>query len=296
MSTKAALIFNPKAGRWRAERRVESIGEVLEDSGFSLELLPTANPGHATELARQAAATGFEAVFVFGGDGTIREAAAGLLDTRVALGPIPGGTVNVLALAIGLPLHPLRAAAAFANATTVEMDVGLCGEHPFLMLTSTGLDAYIMGNLHPGLKRRLGKAAVAWSGLQSWSSYDYPQIRVVADGRPHVATFAAICNLPYYAGRWKLAPEASATDRVLDLVLFRGSGRIQTLAFARDIAMGRHDERDDVEIIQVQEVEVLSPAGIPAQVDGDAMPLELPTTLTIGPHRLTLLKPAVAAS
>jgi diacylglycerol kinase (ATP) len=295
VSAKAALIFNPRAGRWRTEHRVESISEILGNSGFSLERQQTARPGHATDLARQAATGGFEAVFVFGGDGTIREAAAGLVGTGVALGPIPGGTVNVLVQALGLPLQPLRAAAAFANSTTLEMDVGACGKEPFLILTSAGLDAHIMGNLHPGLKRRLGKASVVWTGLQRWSSYDYPQIRVVADGQPHVATFAAVCNLPYYAGKWKLAPGASITDRALDLVLFRGTGRLQTLAFARDLALGRHIRRDDVEIIRAQEIEVLSPAGIPMQIDGDAMPLELPVTLTIAPQRLTLLTPATTA-
>ena len=292
MSAKAALIFNPRAGRWRTEHRVGAISEILGNSGFSLELQQTAGPGHATDLARQAAAGGFDAVFVFGGDGTIREAAAGLVGTGVALGPIPGGTVNVLVQALGFPLHPLRAAAAFANATTLEMDVGACGEESFLILTSAGLDAHILGNLHSGLKRRLGKASVLWSGLQRWSSYDYPQIRVVADGQPHVATFAAVCNLPYYAGKWKLAPEASITDRALDLVLFRGTGRLQTLAFARDLALGRHTRRDDVEIIRVQEVEVLSPTSIPIQIDGDAMSLNLPITLSVGADRLTLLTPA----
>jgi YegS/Rv2252/BmrU family lipid kinase len=295
MSAKAALIFNPRAGRWRTERRVESLGEILGNSGFSVELRQTAKPGHATDLARLATADGCEAVFVFGGDGTIREAAAGLIGTGVALGPIPGGTVNVLVQALGLPLHPLRAAAAFANATTLEMDVGICGDESFLILTSAGLDAHIMGNLHSGLKRRVGKASVAWSGLQRWLSYDYPQIHVTADGRPHVATFAAICNLPYYAGKWKLAPEASITDRALDLVLFHGAGRLEALAFARDLALGRHVNRDDVEIIRAQEIEVLSPARIPMQIDGDAMPLELPVTLTIASQRLTLLTPATTA-
>lgn len=295
MSTRAALIFNPRAGRWRNQHRAEEIGRILETSGYSLKLTPTTKPGHATELARQLAASGFEVVFAYGGDGTIREVAAGLVGTKVALAPIPGGTVNVLSLALGLPLNPVRAAAAFANATTFEMDVGLCGDEPFLMLTSAGLDAHIMGNLNPGMKRRLGKAAVAWSGLRRWSSYDYPQIRLIADGRPVEATFAAICNLPYYAGKFKLAPDASTTDGRLDLVVFRGVGRLATLAFARDLALGRHVQRSDVEICQVQRVEVLSPQETPIQIDGDAMPIQLPVELSVGPQRLTLLAPVTSA-
>ena len=50
------------------------------------------------------------------------------------------------------------------------MDVGLCGEEIFLMQTSAGLDAHIMGNLDPTLKRRFGKAAVAYAGLLRFSA------------------------------------------------------------------------------------------------------------------------------
>ena len=163
------------------------------------------------------------------------------------------------------------------------------------MLTSAGLDAHIMASLHTGMKRRLGKAAVAWAGLQRWTSYDYPQIHLVADGHPLEATFVAICNLPYYAGRWKLAPKASTSDGALDLVIFRGTGRLKTLAFARDLALGHHIRRPDVEMSRVERVEILGPADVPIQIDGDGMPIKLPIALTVSPHRLTLLAPSTAA-
>ena len=94
-------------------------------------------------------------------------------------------------------------------------------------------------------------------------------------------------------GKFELAPGASTTDGRLDLVVFHGVGRLATLAFARDLALGRHLQRSDVEICQVQRVEVLSPEQIPIQIDGDTMPIQLPTELTIGPQRLTLLAPDV---
>ena len=54
-------------------------------------------------------------VFSFGGDGTAREVAAGLLGGPAALGVLPGGTANLLALALGLPRDPVAAAAALAG-------------------------------------------------------------------------------------------------------------------------------------------------------------------------------------
>lgn len=289
--TKAALIFNPRAGSWRTAQRVGAIRSALAESGYETLPLPTEAPRHATELARDAAAVGVEFVFTHGGDGTLREAAAGLLGSEVAIAPIPGGTVNVVANALGLPQDPVRAVHALADAKIIEIDVGLCGEEVFLMQTSAGLDARVMGNLSPGLKRRFGKAAVAFSGLIQWSSYDYPEIDLVADGRPLRATLVAICNLPHYAGSWQMAPGASAADGVLDLVVFRGSGRAQTLAFARDLVLGRHVKRRDVELSRVREVDLRGPEDLSVQLDGDTLPIRLPVTVGLAPQRIRVLRP-----
>ena len=288
----AALIFNPRAGAWGASDLVERIRRELEGGNYRVELLGTEQPGHAAELAREASGRGVEAVFAFGGDGTLREAASGLLGTETTVAPIPGGTTNVVATAFGIPQNPLAAAAALADTRTIEMDVGLCGGEVFLMQTSAGLDARIMARLAPGLKRRFGKLAVAWSGLLQLSTYDYPEIELVADGKAKRATLAAICNLPQYAGAWKMAPDASVTDGTLDLVLFRGRSRTAMLAFAKDFVLGKHVERTDVDTVQVERVELLGPRGLSVQLDGDALPVALPVEISICEQKLRFLAPA----
>ena len=288
---KAALIFNPRAGSWRTEQRIAAIRGALAEIGFDTEPLPTESPGHATELAHGAALAGADVVFTHGGDGTLREAAAGLLASQTALAPIPGGTANVVANALGLPKDPVAAVHHFAETETQEMDVGLCGEQIFLMQISAGLDAHIMGNLDPALKRRFGKAAIAYSGLLRFPSYHYAEIELIADGRPASATLMAVCNLPYYAGAFQMAPGASISDGFLDLVLFRGRGPLATLGFARDLALGRHLKRRDVELVRVKEVELRGPKELAIQLDGDAIPLEMPLTISLHPQRILLLKP-----
>lgn len=287
----AALIFNPQAGNWRTAQRIAAIQYALSKAGFDVDPLPTEAPGHAMTLARQAAAGGAEVVFTFGGDGTLREAASGLLGSATAVAPIPGGTVNVIAKALGLPPNPIQAARAMAGAEVIEADVGLCGEEIFLMQASAGLDAHVMGRLEPGLKRHLGRAAVAFAGLMHFTRYEYPTIDLVADGRQLAATLVVICNLPYYAGSWQMAPGASVSDQILDLVLFRGKGGIQTLAFARDFVLGRHLERPDVELLRVQEVELRGPGSLAVQLDGDALPVQPPVAVTVHPERIHVLRP-----
>lgn len=287
----AVLIFNPQAGNWRTAQRIAAIQYALEKAGYQTEAQPTEAPGHAAALAHEATQGGIDVVFTHGGDGTLREAAAGLLGSATALAPIPGGTVNVIARALGLPLNPVRAARSLAGAEVVTVDVGLCGDEIFLMQTSAGLDAHVMGRLEPGLKRYLGTAAVAFSGLKHFATYQYPTIELVADGRHLTATLAVICNLPYYAGAWQMAPGASVSDQVLDLVLFHGKGGLKTLGFARDFVLGRHLERPDVELIRTEKVELRGPREVEVQLDGDTLPIQLPVSVTVHPQRIQMLRP-----
>ena len=283
------LIFNPRAGRWRTPRLVDQILEALVRPNHSIEALPTRSPGDATRLARQAVEAGAETVFTFGGDGTLREAAAGLLGSDAILGTIPGGTTNVIPLALGLPPRPIAAARRLREATPIEMDVGQCGAEIFLMQASGGLDARVLHHLDPIQKRYLGKVAVALAGLSQWRKYDYPELELVADGRAQHASFFAVCNLPYYGGRFRLAPTARLDDHQLHLVLFHGRGQVATLAFARDLALGKHEARGDVEVLRVQEVVLEAPADLALQLDGDAMSPALPTTVRLAEDRLRVL-------
>jgi len=286
----AVLLFNPAAGRQRAAETVRRLVDVLAAAGIDAEPRPTAAPGHATALAATAAREGAEIVFAYGGDGTLREAAKGLLGTTVPLGPLPGGTTNVLIRALGLPRHPERAARVLGTATPRPMDVGLCGDELFLMMVSSGLDARILQHQSPRWKARLGPAAVALGGIGQWWRYGYPLLEVEFDGQRRSGTLVAVCNIPLYGGSFRMAPEARIDDGLLDLVLFRGRGRLQTLGFALSLLTGRHTRRHDVETHRVREVQLLAPEAPDLQLDGDPLRgVRTPLTVRLAAERLWVL-------
>jgi diacylglycerol kinase (ATP) len=287
---RAALIYNPRSGRQRHARVLEAILAALRRGGFAVEPVPTVFAGQATELARELAGEA-EAVFAFGGDGTIREAACGLLGTPSALGILPGGTTNVLARALGLPADPLAAAGVMGTLPARPLDVGLAGDHPFLMMVSAGLDASVLASLDERLKWRFGKGAIVYQGLREWWRYAYPQLEISADGERLSAGFAAVANIPLYGGAFRLAPEARSDDGWLDLVLFRGTGRAAMLSFALDLARSVHLRRRDVEVRRVREVRFEGPAGAPAQVDGDVCQERLPLAVRLATEKLLILAP-----
>src|ERR1700680_1912180 len=99
------VIFNPVAGRRRASA-LWRVLDLLVENGVMVEVAETQHAGHATELARAAAAEGRNMVVAAGGDGTIAEVANGLLGSNTALGIIPLGTANVLAKEYKLSTAP----------------------------------------------------------------------------------------------------------------------------------------------------------------------------------------------
>src|SRR3954447_12193059 len=92
---KLLLLVNSSASSVTARARVVIQKALAAD--HDVTLAETSRRGHATPLAQGAAATGTEAVIVLGGDGTVNEAANGLVGTDTALGVLPGGSTNVFA-------------------------------------------------------------------------------------------------------------------------------------------------------------------------------------------------------
>jgi diacylglycerol kinase (ATP) len=296
-SRRAALIYNPAAGRHRHHRHSDHLGGIraaLAAAGWTAAPAPTPGPGAATAMARELAASGdVEAVIAYGGDGTVREVAAGLIGTGVALGILPGGTVNLLARALGLPAAPLAAASLLASLAPRRIDVGLAGATPFLMMVSAGLDGAALAALDAGFKGRFGRAAILAQALREWWRYPYPQLAVTADGRALAATFAAVANIPLYGGPFRLVPQARPDDGRLDLLVFRG-GRAATARFAWDLLRAAHVRRAGVETFPVAEVLLEGPPGAPAaitQVDGDPCPEPLPLRVRLAPEKLLVLAP-----
>lgn len=288
---RAALIYNPKAGR--RGRRLDAVVEALRQSGFAAEPLATSFPGAATGIAREQAAGGqVEVVFALGGDGTLREAAAGLLGTEMPLGILPGGTVNLLGRSLGLPRDAVEAARTSGGLVPRDFDVGLAGDYPFLMMVSIGLDAELLANLDLRLKRWLGQVGIGLQGLAQWWGYGYPRLEIEADGERLAGSFATVANIPFYGGPFRMVPGARPDDGRLDLMLFQGQGRLATLSFLRDLLRGTHARRPDVVLRPVHEVLFHGGETLALQVDGDACRQGCPVAVRLAPQKLRVLAPA----
>jgi len=274
-------------------QQIEQIRSLLTEGGVEIDTAPTEAAGHATEIARQAAASGtVDSILVFGGDGTLREAARGLLDTPVALAPLSAGTTNVVTRNLGLPVDPRKAASKLLDAEPITSDVGLCNDEPFLILASFGIDAAIMRDVSTRFKNVAGRGAVIATGLRSLWQYDYPVTAYTVDGEEGWGTFVAACNISHYGGDFLLAPDASFVDHNLHLVSFRGRGRTGILRFALALVLGAsHVRLRDAETRIFEELVVPGPRMAPLQLDGDFVDLEPPFRIRMSEQNVRLLVP-----
>ena len=285
----AIVIANPRGGRSHRKFDFAEVVMRLQQRGMTASLAETKHAGHAIEIARRAVREGADLVVVCGGDGTVREVTEGMLGSDVAMLILASGTTNVIAAGLGLGDDPLLIIDRLDTLETRALDVGLCGDRPFLMQASAGIDAVVMTEVRQEMKQRFGMLAVAMTGLRCWLRYGFPEIRVSIDGVEHGCRGAIVMSYPFYAGTFRLSPHARADDGQMEVLLFTGRGRAAAAGFAIDLALGRHLQRRDVKLLKVTRMQFLAPDNVPLQIDGEGFWPTWPVEVLLSPLRLRVL-------
>ena len=166
------LLINPFASA--VSPRVHKRVRHLLNEHHSLVQEFTSERGHATEIAKTAAKEGAEAICVLGGDGTLNEVANGLRGTDTMLAPLPGGSTNVLARSLGIPMNPVdateRALRALRAGEYSRIGLGSVNERRFLFHAGVGFDAKVVELVErrSDLKRWLRHPLFIWEAGASW--------------------------------------------------------------------------------------------------------------------------------
>jgi YegS/Rv2252/BmrU family lipid kinase len=288
------IVFNPAAGQHRRRRLTRALS-TLSDRGVRAEVATTSRPGHAEEIARDAARAGVRVVAAAGGDGTIAEVARGLAGTDATLGVLPLGTANVLARELGLPLVPERAAAVLADGRSAVLRPGVARfadgrTRLFLQMLGAGFDAAVVAKLDLRLKRRIGRGAYVWQTARELSRYAFPPVTVWVDGEPMVAAGVVVTKGRFYAGRYTLAPDALPGEQGFHVVLFRWSGPLALALYGAALPLNLLPRLSGIQIRRAGTVRLEGPSAM-AQTDGDpagALPVEIADAP--GPLRVLLAR------
>jgi YegS/Rv2252/BmrU family lipid kinase len=291
---RGLLIYNPTAGQRDRRAQMRAVSERVKARGLELINAPTDAPGHATEIVRSFLPSGLDVVVVCGGDGTISEAACGLAGSGVPLAILPGGTSNVLARELSIPLDLDQATDLLFDGERRTVRLFLANERPFLLWTGIGLDARIMGRILPFLKRWLGRTGIFVTVATEFFRYEFPRLEVTVDGARHEATFAVVCHARRYAGDWIIAPEASLGADEVEVLLFSGRSRWKLFSLFRQIQIGKsgHLRRGLAKTVRGREIGVRSLESYPVEihVDGDCV-LQTPITCRAADATVSIVVP-----
>ena len=318
---KLLLIVNPSASSVTARTRI--VIQKALSADHRLEVAATTRRGHATRLAQSAANDGMDVVVVLGGDGTLNEAANGLVGTDTALAALPGGSTNVFARTIGLPDDAVEATGALLDAIEAasirRIGLGVINDRYFLFHAGIGFDAAVVEQVERRgglLKRFAGHPLFIAATVDTWvRHYDHrqPTFRVASrsfgemdppDASAGVPGVFTVClnTDPYtYLGTrgLSLVPEATL-DTPLAIVTFRSLSPARLLpVFAGALGIGRATAGSSSSIDVRRDVvasTISASRPVPWQVDGDH--LGEATTLTVKhePNALDLVVPLASAA
>lgn len=225
------LIANPVSGIGLAKAQIASVEAFFKKHGQLIDVRLTEAAGDAERFAREGVSLGYDVIIAGGGDGTINEVLNGMDGGTTKLAVIPWGTGNVFATEMRFPRRIGAICRMIIQGQSEPLDVGLFGGRRFLLMVGAGFDAYSLKQLEgQGLKRRLGVVAYAVAGIRAFTRYRFPQIQIdLEDGRSDSGSFVLVSNTSRYGDFFSFTPDASPLDGLLDVFVFRETGRFSTI-------------------------------------------------------------------
>ncbi len=282
---RALVIVNPFATM--VSDRLRNLVVHALAARYDVEAVETIARGHATEIAREAAAGDYDLVITFGGDGTVNEAANGLAGSAVPLTCLPGGSANVFCKLLGIPgeivdavEHLLRLADDFAPR---QIDLGEVEGRLYTFSAGVGIDADVVRNVdaRPQLKARFGPyffLAAALATLTRHYLIRAPRMFVSSGAETATGVTTVVQNAArytYFHDRpINLAGGASLDGGTLSCVVLRrasllGAPSLLARAVIGKAGVARHRQVHSFEGVTSVTVSSATGLPLPLQVDGD---------------------------
>jgi diacylglycerol kinase family enzyme len=268
------------------------MAEALTSAGYVVEI--------TSEIAEMAAlsAAGIDSirtVVAAGGDGTASVVRRSL-PREIPLIPVPMGTENLLARYLSQKSAAASVRAAIDRGVIVDLDLGRANGQEFLLMMSAGFDADVVRRLHENRRGNIQHTSYLKPILQAIRSYRYPELQLYCGDDGQAAENAAGCrwlfafNLPVYAMGWRIAPEASGADGLLDVCTFERGSFSGGLRYLYHVLRGTHADLPDVRLARSRgfRLEAANRTEVPYQLDGDFAGM-LPVDVDVLPGQLRLL-------
>ncbi len=296
---KVAAFMNKQGGTLRTADH-DALRAVLESEfhlhGHEIEVQFLTAEELGDALRRAAERSDLDVVLVGGGDGSVSSAAATLYGTKVALGILPAGTMNLFARTLQVPLALEEAAAALASGRIIDVDIATVNGRPFVHQFAVGLHARMVRmRRRMSYGSRIGKILASFrSALMALQSAPKIEMEITVDGQPRrIRTPAvAVSNNMYGDGHMPYADDPKGGT--LGVYICQTDDRRALMKLAADIVLGTWRTNPALEVLQAQEI-VIRYGGSKrhgrAVRDGELEDLPPESAIRIEPGRLKVLAP-----
>jgi len=281
----------------------------LPSSGLPYEVAFTTRANEATEITQRNVLASRPVVVAVGGDGTLNEVLNGFfrnsapLPTSTRLAMVPLGTGGDFRRTLRIPSDTRQAVEVLRNGLVRRLDAGCVtfqtedggtSVRHFINIADAGLGGDVVVAVGNGTKM-FGSLAYRIGGLRALMRYKNKQMTVDVDGILHdlkKAQQVVVANCQFYGGGMQMAPSASPTDGVFDVILVKNAGKIETIRGMNDIMSGKHldQHNPNIELMYGKRISVTSPEKVRIDIDGEAIGF-LPALFEIQPGAIEFITP-----
>ncbi len=302
---KLIVIINPKSGDGDDHFR-EDVEKALKQSGTAYEIRETKPDLSGEQLAKQAISDGARDIVACGGDGTIMSVVNGIAKSQTESGQndctlsiVPGGTANLVATALQIPVDVKESVACAAGQKCDErtIDLGRCEQYYFVLGAGIGLTERLVSKTTSKEKEKLGKLAYVKSMVEDLGVRPH-HIKFKLDGRSSKrarGVAVVVANAGTIGGKLEFAPRAKMDDGVLDLCILHSFGLRDLVRMIWNSLFGKLEKDRNVSFYQAKRIEIITDPPQRIQIDGEPEnDLKLPLVCEVVPGALRVRVPVDA--
>ena len=276
---KAMVIINPTSGGEQALNYKEKIENKVKEYFEVVETRITEKALDATHFAEEAAKEKYEAVIVFGGDGTVNEVISGIAEKEYIpkLGIIPGGTGNLITKLVQIDQDIDKAIESLDFNLTNKIDIGKANDHYFGYIFSVGSLPEAIHNVEIEDKTKFGMFAYAINTVRSVIRDEVFNIKVETEnGNYEGDASQVLVLLSNYFSDKKIFDENKVG--YANILILKDASIFSKLSLIPDLLKGDVVENDSIEYIKAKTIKISSDIEIESDIDGDQsddLPVEI---------------------
>lgn len=300
MNRHIIYIINPIAGTRKKAGLQEYVAKRTKEQNIPFDIFPSVASGDYSFLKSIIKEKNTTDIVIAGGDGTVSQVAGSLMDTKLNFGIIPCGSGNGLALAAGISKKPEKALDIIFTGKAAATDGFYINDHFACMLCGVGFDAKVAHDFANQPKR--GLTTYIKQTLSNFFSAKTYRFELVMKNNTLKtdAYFISIANSNQFGNNFTIAPKASLSDGLLDIVIVTHQNKLSFILQTIKQVAGRNklqtenfiNEKKSVIYFQTDELVIKNLSEAPMHIDGD--PAETPQQIKvkIAPACFHLIQPA----